>query len=141
MKYGRRLYRIRGSACEYPQQAALHVVAWYRERFGDQWKEAASRRALRPRAVRVWQDSTGGWRACVWEFGRRMEVSGVRKAGHAHAVVDEAGNCHLRQRDWRTFGRALVFGSRAEAEAAVEVWLKTRWGALAGAAVWRTGSP
>jgi hypothetical protein len=141
------LVRTRGSACPLPHQAALHVVQWYQERYGAEWKEAVARRGLRPGLADVssiWHSERhGGWLARVWECGRPVELTGRRKRRLARAAFDTAGNAgnagnvNLRGRDWRTPGRLLVFATEAQAKAAVAVWVRLRWGRRGGGGLWR----
>ena len=118
-----------------PHQAALHVVAWYRQRFGERWREliapsARNRGKLAPWSV-WYSESRGGWCARVWEFGAPVEVTGRRKAGHAASPFDAADACRLGR------GRLLVFADRPAAERAVRRWIYTRWGVLAPVVVYR----
>lgn len=137
VKTAGRLMRIGGSAAPLAHQAALHVVRWYRARYGARWREAVSRRKTRLQPYRVWHDAAaGGYRAHVWEFGEIVPVTGRRRPGRS-ARHDSLANCELRGPRWRDPGRPLVFASRAAAQAAVEAWAVLWWGSYPHLAMWR----
>jgi hypothetical protein len=137
------LVRIKGSASALPHQAALFAAAWYRDRYGERWREFVGMRMarLRPWAT-AYNARLGGWIARVWEFGRPVELTGVRAAGVAAErwqgrEYDGVATVRLRARTWARPGRLLVFLREADAEAAVRAWVALRWGADWKAAVWR----
>lgn len=127
------LQRIKGSAGPCAHVVALHVVCWYRERYGERWREALKGRHLRPSAVRaVESKALGGWRADVYEFGRPVAVAGRRKPGHRADPIDTPDNCLVGSGP-----RLLAFPDKAGAEWAAQRWIDKRFGLFAPACVWK----
>lgn len=138
------LQRIKGSAGPCAHVVALHVVCWYRDRFGERWREAIRGRHLCPKKHRPRSDeelspvraveskALGGWRADVYEFGAPVAVAGRRKAGHRADPVDAPGNCLVGKGP-----RLLVFPDKAGAEWAARRWVYERYGLFAPLCVWR----
>jgi hypothetical protein len=131
------LRRIPGSACPLAHQAALHVALWYMDRYGANWPAALGKRGAHPPAWRVRMLKNGMWAARVWEFGKPVELTGRRKPGHAGDRVDTLANVRLAAQRWKRPGKILSFVTRAEAEAAVQRWMRERWGIWWRDCVWR----
>ena len=129
-----RLVNLRGSRSPLPHVCARHVVAWYKARYGDRWREVFARRKSRTRPAdppwRVYYSrADGGYTLSVWVDGE----------------PETAVRWDRRRRRWTA--RPLVFGTEAEAAAfaphyvryryplfaaAVRVARRAAWGGLAG---------
>lgn len=136
IKYGSRLRRIPGSAGPLAHQAALHVLHWYRERYGARWAEAVRRRKARLKPYDL-RHTARGWAVDVWEFGRPVPLCGRRKPGRTGQKHDSLTNCDLQGPRWAEPGRPLAFATRERAAAAVAVWAQLWWGDHARLALWR----
>lgn len=131
-------FRLKGSRSPHPHVCALHVLCWYRDRFGARWREVLLGRHLRPPAIEAtYCEESGGWVVSVWEFGKVVGVRGVRLRGKRRAKYDRPDNVRVRGHQWKRLGRLLVFPTEADALHFADVWLARRWGLVAPFVAWR----
>lgn len=68
-----------------PTQAAYILACWYESRYGDDWQRVVRFRGEKGKWATPWRawfsDSRRGWLLCVWERGRRIEVTRLTRDG------------------------------------------------------------
>lgn len=80
VKRAGRLTTLPRSSSPTPAEAARRVAEWYADQFGPRWVEHLRSRKRNP--WRAWYSPRrGGWVACVWLFGERVEVRRVTRCG------------------------------------------------------------
>lgn len=82
---GRRPLRFVSRALPLPSQAAFVLAKWFETQYGPDWPRVVRMRARMTRHSapwRAWLSSRyGGWLLCVWEKGRRTEVTQLTRDG------------------------------------------------------------
>jgi len=123
VKQGRRLRHIPGSASTQPREAALHVLRWYLETFGECWRDVLRGRKRNPWQW-WWSESRGKYLARVWVMGEPHEVAQLRR---------------VRGRgDWWIPTDALEeFDTPEQAKAGIRRYVNRRYGLLGFLLVWR----
>lgn len=96
-----------------PTHAAYILARWYEERYGPDWPRVISLRGQKGKWATPWKvwfsESRNGWLLCVWERGRRMEVTRLTRDGQ---MTDDL----------------KVFPSRDSAVRYLPAWAKRRYG-------------
>lgn len=105
-----------------PTQAAYILARWYESRYGEDWPRVVRLRGEKGKWATPWKtwlsDSRRGWLLCVWERGRRIEVTRLTREGE---LTDEL----------------KVFQSRESAIRYLPAWVKRRYGENAERVLYR----
>lgn len=70
---------IRLGTCPTPSQAAQVVVNWYKETYGDRWRDVLANRKRKSIIISAKNRGRGGWFGAVYLFGTRVDIA--RKHG------------------------------------------------------------
>lgn len=110
---GRAPLRFISRSLPLPSQAAYILAKWFESRYGDDWASVVRTRARKTRHAQPWRTweskRYGGWLLCVWERGKRVEVTQLTRDGQAT-------------------NRMMVFPTRKDALKYVWRWARQRYG-------------
>lgn len=105
-----------------PTQAAYILARWYETRYGPDWPRVVRLRSEKGKWATPWKtwysESRGGWLLCVWERGRRLEVTRLARDG---GLTDDL----------------KVFRTREQAIDYLPRWCKRRYGDEADCVLYR----
>jgi hypothetical protein len=133
VKRGGRLTSLPGSRSTDPRESARHVLRWYRQEFGEQWRRALVGRKRPAVLVRRHPDQRGRYYAVLWIEGKRHEVVSLRRVPIPRRLMGR-GPCERWERD----PDALVaFWSREQAKHGAWLYAARLLGLQAYTAIYR----
>jgi len=119
---GRAPLRNISGVVQLPTQAAFILAKWYEDRYGPDWPRVVLLRGQKGKWATPWRawfsESRDGWLLCVWERGRRVEVTRLTRDGQ---LTDEL----------------KVFDSRDAAILYLPDWCRRRYGDEADRVLYR----